>query len=601
MIEHLKPLVRRILAGMPGGAAAERFLRRLYRRLSPAPALPDPTAGSAGPLPVIGIVAPPDAPGLAARLAAAAPALLVPVSGPGEAAVRGCRYLFAPLSGAAAANDRDLHTLVLAVMHRDLDFLLISRSLEEAPALALAGALRDQTVFALDAAPVFLEGCAPARPLTGRLLRLPPGPAGSTPTTLEAVLGFAAPRWQGAWIGLGGPPAVPPPRATAGTALPLAVTETGQPTVLVLPIFLAVGGVERNTVEIVRTLRPRWDFVMVTSERLAARQGSLHHQAAPLAPVYDLAEVAENAEHFILMAAVARTHRPRVVWICNGSPWLVHHAAALRSLFADAGIVDQQVYDTERGWIEHYPDPGIQSFDRFIAINRRIRDVFTGRLGMDPARIDLIYSAIDAPRFDRPEADAAERARLSGLTGIPADRRCFAFIGRLTDQKAPLNFLELARRSAAAGSGDRFVLIGDGELAGDCEAFIAAHCPDTVQRIPFCNDLTLVYPLLAGLVVSSRYEGLPIAMLEAMAMGVPVFATDVGDIRPVLEDCGSGFTVPPDDAEALAEGFARWLADLPAYTAAARAAAPGVRDRFATATIAGQYEESWRRAMATRG
>ncbi|MGQ9368832.1 glycosyltransferase [Azospirillum sp. ST 5-10] len=601
MLESLKPLVRRVLARAPGGASAERVLRRLYRRLAgpaPLPAVPSATAATAA-LPAIGIVAPADAPGLAERLAALAPAMLVPLAHAGEAAARGCRYVYAPRSGATALGERELRNVVLAVLHRDLDFLLISRTLDEAPALALAGALADQAVVAADAAPVFLEGRAPARPLTGRLMRLLPAPAGTTATSLGAALGHAAPQWDGAWIGLGGAPAVPAPRATAGGALPLAAAANGR-TVLVLPIFLAVGGVERNTVEIVRSLRGRWDFVMATSERLATRQGSLHHQAVPLAPVYDLAEVAENADHLALMAAVARTHRPDVVWICNGSPWLVHHAAALRELFRDAGIVDQQVYDTDVGWIAHYPDPGIQSFDRFIAITRRIRTVFVERLGMDPARIDLIYSAIDAPRFDRPPADAAEKARLSALTGIPADRRCFAFIGRLTDQKAPLNFLELARRAAAAGSDDRFVLIGDGELAGACEAFVAGHGLANVQRIPFCNDLTQVYPLLAGLVVSSRYEGLPIAMLEAMAMGVPVFATDVGDIRAVLEDYGSGFTVPPDDAEALAQGFARWQAALPEFAAKARDAAPEVRARFATATIAGQYEEGWRRAMAAR-
>ncbi|HYH18983.1 MAG TPA: glycosyltransferase family 4 protein [Azospirillum sp.] len=607
MLDTLKPIVRRLLAGIPGGASLERPLRRLYRSLAhpapaPLPAMSAQPAAVSRP-PAIGIVSPADDPGLAARLAAAAPGLLVALPGPATAAAVGCAYVYAPLSARAALSATHLQNLLLGLAQLPADFALVTRTLEEAPAFGLAGALRDQAVFAADAAPAFLDGAAPPRPLTGRLLRLLPAPDGVpvAVTTLDGVLGHAAPQAAGAWIGLGGLPAVPAPSAGAGQPLPLPRPGGDRPLVLVLPIFLAVGGVERNTIEIMKALKDRWNFLVVTSERLAARQGSLHHQAAEVAPVFDLAELSENPHHLSLLASLARGVKPDVVWICNGSPWLVQHAAVLRELFGGVPIIDQQVYDTEVGWIEHYPDPGIQSFDRFIAINRRIRDTFTGRLGMDPARIDLIYSAIDARRFDKPEPDAAERARLSALTGIPMDRRAFAFIGRLTDQKEPLNFLDLARRAKAAGSADRYVLIGDGELAGACEDFIAGHGLDNVQRIPFCNDLTQVYPLLSGMIVSSKFEGLPIAMLEALAMGVPVLATDTGDIRVVLEDYGSGLVVPPCDMAALADGWARWLADLPAYTDRARAAAAAVRTRFATTTIAGQYEACWRRAMADCG
>ncbi|HYD69462.1 glycosyltransferase family 4 protein [Azospirillum sp.] len=605
MLDTLKPIVRRLLAGMPGGASLERPLRRLYRTLAhPAPAsLPAVPVDSALRPPAIGIVSPSDDPGLGVRLAAAAPGLLVVLPAIGGAATAGCAYVYAPRSARAALSATHLQNVLLGLAQLPADFALVTRSLEEAPALALAGELRDQAVFAAEAAAVFLDGAAPARPLTGRLLRLLPAPDGVpvAVTTLDAVLGHAAPQAADAWIGLGGPPSVPAPRAGAGQPLPLPRPEGDKPLVLVLPIFLAVGGVERNTIEIMKALKDRWNFLVVTSERLAARQGSLHHQTAGVAPIFDLAELSENPHHLALLASLARGVKPDVVWICNGSPWLVQHAAALRDLFDGVPIIDQQVYDTEVGWIEHYPDPGIQSFDRFIAINRRIRDTFTGRLGMDPARIDLIYSAIDARRFDKPEPDEAERARLSALTGIPTDRRAFAFIGRLTDQKEPLNFLDLARRARAEGSPDRYVLIGDGELAGACEAFIAEHGLDNVQRIPFCNDLTQVYPLLSGMIVSSKFEGLPIAMLEALAMGVPVLATDTGDIRVVLEEYGSGLVVVPCDVAALADGWTRWLADLPAYRERARTAAPAVRTRFSTTTIAGQYEECWRRAMADRG
>jgi glycosyltransferase involved in cell wall biosynthesis len=189
-------------------------------------------------------------------------------------------------------------------------------------------------------------------------------------------------------------------------------------------------------------------------------------------------------------------------------------------------IVDQQAYDTKEGWIAHFWDPGIRSFDRFIAINSRIRETFIGHYAIAPSRLDLIYSAIDAQRFVCTEEtrDAAGRWARPVL-GDLLDTKLFAMIGRLTLQKRPLDFLELASRSKRDGSTDTFVLIGDGELATECRLFQERHYLDNVRFVEFCEDLTQVYPVLWGLIVMSRYEGLPIAALEAIAMGVP----DLGD------------------------------------------------------------------------
>jgi GT2 family glycosyltransferase len=172
----------------------------------------------------------------------------------------------------------------------------------------------------------------------------------------------------------------------------------------------------------------------------------------------------------------------------------------------------------------------------------------------------------------------------------------------LTAQKRPLDFLDLARRSADAGRDDQFVLIGDGELAGDCDAFIARHGLGNVRRIPFCEDMSQLFPALDGLIITSAYEGLPISMLEALAMGLPVLSTDVGDVGLVLRETGSGWTFAPDsDADARWAAFGRWRDELPRLQATARSAAASVAERFSAQTVASVYERSWRRAQAERG
>jgi glycosyltransferase involved in cell wall biosynthesis len=287
------------------------------------------------------------------------------------------------------------------------------------------------------------------------------------------------------------------------------------------------------------------------------------------------------------------------VWICNGSTWLCDHAKEFRAVFHDVPIVDQEVYDTQRGWIQRYREPGIQSFDRFIAVNRPIQAKFVGEFGMDPERVDLIYPTLDDERFRWTAATDEERRQRLREFDLPDGRRLFGFVGRLTGQKRPLDFLELARREQAANASDVFVMVGDGELRDDVERFIAEHRLSNVRRIPFCGAMERLLPLLSGIVIPSEFEGLPIAMLEALCMGVPALGTDVGDIRCVLERFGAGHVMATiGDADALHREFQIWREHLAAYRVAE--SSPAIREMFASRNIARQYQDCWRRAMTKR-
>lgn len=549
-------------------------------------------------LPRIAVLSPREDPGWAASLRSISPQLQILATDeePGPEAT----WIYAPASAVGALSANALCNVLLCVAHQDLDFVVVSRGIEEPPCLRFDDP-RDAVVLHSRVARAVREtGRLPAGS-RGRAVRLLPAPSGVVLSIREPsalCLGplecdgseLRAPATGGAAV-----PALHP-AAPLFAAAPREV-------VLVLPIFMAVGGAERNLIEVLKALRHRYSFVLVTTERPDAARGSLHHQAIECCEaLFDLGELAPQSEFMALLGSIAIAYRPSVVWICNGSPWLLSHTAAIRSLFRDIPIVDQQVYDTHAGWIEHYADPGIQSFDRFVAINQQIRQVFRQRIGIPEDRIDLIYHAIDADRFHPAAADACDREATAHELGLTGSGRRFGQVARLTSQKRPLDFLELARRSAEAGLDDRFVLIGDGELAGDCEAFITRHGLENVRRIPFCDDMSRLFPVLDGLVITSAYEGLPISMLEALAMGLPVLSTDVGDVGLVLRETGSGWTFARSgDADMRWAEFCRWRGELPQLRARARAAAAGVAERFSARTVAGTYERSWRHAKAERG
>lgn len=529
---------------------------------------------------------------LADELRGASPALAV---APADELLPDTAYVYAPDRADGCLAPFHLRNALLCLSHQVLDFVVVSHGLAEPPALRIATPRNALICSAPAWRALRATGRLPAG-ARGRILRLaPPRPGASLVDADPAALGVGDLVADGAELAVG---AAPGPVAARRPALP-PFAPPSRPTVLVLPAMFAVGGAERNVVEVVRQLRDRFAFVLAPTERIDAARGSLNHQILDdCEALYELGELAPQSQFLTLLETIARSHRPDVVWITNGSPWLLAHAAALRRLFATAAIVDQQAYDDREGWIEHYGDAGIQSFDRFVAINQQIRRAFRDRLDIPDERIDLVYHAMDAERFHPGAAAAGSREAAAARFGLPTDEPVYAQVGRLTAQKRPLAFLELARRARAAGLPGTFVLVGDGELAAECEAFVSRHGLAHVRRIAHCEDMSKLLPAFDALVFCSAFEGLPIAMLEALAMGVPILSTPVGDVPLVLERDGSGRLLPSvdPDPDAWLAAFRAFAEELPALRERAAAAAAGVAERFSARAAAAAYAACFERA-----
>lgn len=385
---------------------------------------------------------------------------------------------------------------------------------------------------------------------------------------------------------------------SAGQSLPALIkSPKNRPLVFVFPVFVAVGGVERNTVEVIRRLKDSYDFVIVTMERLRHEQGSLASQFQDAgARVIEMSEIAPHSEYLRILLRLKNWLAPDLVWICNGSPWLCDNALNLRALFRDIPIVDQEVYDAREGWINRYHEPGIRSFDRFIAINQKIRQRFVGDLNIPASKVDLIYSAVDIQRIIDFKATQSPPEAVRLKLGLPASSKLFTFVGRLTDQKRPLEFLKIAK--SRQGYPDEFyVLVGDGELAKECVDFIRREKLDNVMRIPYVENTLELASVTEGLIITSAYEGLPIAMIEVLNFAVPVFATDTGDIQNVLDDYAGGRTIPVElGGESRDIAYAEWLASLAQYKASLLAFENDILQRFSSAEIANQYIDCFNKA-----
>jgi glycosyltransferase involved in cell wall biosynthesis len=220
----------------------------------------------------------------------------------------------------------------------------------------------------------------------------------------------------------------------------------------------------------------------------------------------------------------------------------------------------------------------------FVAVSRR--NLADGvRLGLFPAAsARVIRSGIDLAPFREHRGGDGVRREL----GIPPSAPVVVQIACFKPQKAPERFVALAAGLAPRFPDAHFVLVGDGELRPRLERArrVAAleerlHLPGWRRDVPaFLDAATLV-------TLTSRFEGLPRVVVEALAAGVPVVAMAVDGVSEVVRDGENGFLVAPDDVAGLTERVAGILAD------------GGLRGRLA-AVAGGGLEEFDRLATVQR-
>jgi glycosyltransferase involved in cell wall biosynthesis len=188
--------------------------------------------------------------------------------------------------------------------------------------------------------------------------------------------------------------------------------------------------------------------------------------------------------------------------------------------------------------------------------------------GERPERICLIPSGIDLQRF-RP---AGKPSRIMLELGFPPDAFIVGFSGRLAEEKAPLSFLRIAA-SIASGSPIRFAMTGAGPLEEKVRATLRRN--QLGERLHFAGMVDDVRDYLACydvLVLPSVFDGRPTVVMEALAMGIPVIASEVGSLPDLVIHGETGFLCKPTDLRAFA-GHIQWLCDHPGEYARMRQAA----------------------------
>jgi glycosyltransferase involved in cell wall biosynthesis len=212
--------------------------------------------------------------------------------------------------------------------------------------------------------------------------------------------------------------------------------------------------------------------------------------------------------------------------------------------------------------------------DRIVTVSPRVRESLLA-LGIGrPEQVEVVPLGLPLERF---VAVAPGGARLRERLAIPPDAPLLGSVGRLVPIKDhPTLFAALCHEDAGAA---HLLVVGDGERRAALEAM--ARDLGLAGRVHFLgwrDDLETILPELDMVICCSRNEGTPVALIEAMAAGVPVLSTDVGGVADLVTHGKTGWLVPAGDPAALARGIRDLLADAErrrGLVAAARPAALG--------------------------
>jgi teichuronic acid biosynthesis glycosyltransferase TuaC len=175
-------------------------------------------------------------------------------------------------------------------------------------------------------------------------------------------------------------------------------------------------------------------------------------------------------------------------------------------------------------------------------------------LGIEPSKISVLRNGVDLSVFFEDDGDAARRQ-----FGLPdREQKILVSVGNLVPEKGQA----LAMEALARIEGVHLVIVGDGPLAGELRSL--AQSLGIAPRVTFLNPipqeaLRRLYSAASALLLTSTREGWPNVVLESLACGTPVVATDVGAVREMITDTAYGTVLATRSPIELADAVARHL------------------------------------------
>ena len=189
-----------------------------------------------------------------------------------------------------------------------------------------------------------------------------------------------------------------------------------------------------------------------------------------------------------------------------------------------------EIYHSDFSWPDALSNiNNRRGIDKIIRVSDSLLNYLSG---IDGSCIRTVPVGIDVGKFRRRESD-----ELRGSLGIPRESYIFGTVARLSPEKNILHFIEIAKSMKK----HVFLIIGSGPDDSKLKMYCLKNNILNVKFLGHKNDVESYYSLFDAFILTSKMEGTPISILEAMASGTPVFSTKVGGIPSIIRDGYNGY------------------------------------------------------------
>lgn len=345
------------------------------------------------------------------------------------------------------------------------------------------------------------------------------------------------------------------------------------PTLLLLTRALDTGGAQRQLVELaIGMQRAGWKVTVATFYGGGPLEMVLRRAGVPIVSL-DKQGRWDVLPFMWRLIRLIRSKRPQFVkgYLVMSNLLLSAIRPALRETRVIWGVASS---DMDLGYydllskIEFRLSILLSPFAHLIICNSEAGRRYHIAQGYCAARMVVIPNGIDVEQFRR---DETARAELRTEWKTPPHAPLIGLVGRIDPMKDHSNFLRAAAQIVRAHPAARFVCVGPGAGLYRDQMVALSEALDLGERLIWAgerSDMWRVYNALDLLVSSSRSEGLPNVVAEAMATGVRCVVTDVGDSAQIVGE--HGWVCPPGDSDALARAVVAALSASPVDAAPIR-------------------------------
>jgi glycosyltransferase involved in cell wall biosynthesis len=363
--------------------------------------------------------------------------------------------------------------------------------------------------------------------------------------------------------------------------------------VLYLAPWVGYGGSDKNTID--------W-FRWIDRERFAPSLIATQPSPNPL-----LDQVEPYAEEvWVLPDLMPAEQMPRFIFdfLCSRDVRAIHlmNSRIGFDLLPDLAalpdppsvVVQMHAEEVDRsGYVRYVSTRYGDLVDRFSMSNRHVADAVE-EYGVPAEKVRVIYTGIDPDEFSPDRAEP--------VAELPRDRLQILFAARLVAQKDPLLMLDVAAALRDRGVGFQIHVVGEGDLEEEMRGRIAADdLGEHVLLHPPMPGLQPWYAACDVLLMTSTFEGIPIVLFEAMAMGLPIVTASLPAISELLDDEDDGLVLPRDSVAGYVEPLARLARDREHLATRGRQMRARAKEQFSVQQMAAEHGELYEELVAGQG